>query len=761
MAAPNIFIANPYTEAELTRLITDTSNLHDKIHIIKLSDINDVDVFYYNCKDGYYNKIFEKFMLKIKENGEVEEKEANTDIKSLKDNLNDNLNDELFKFIYEKNKSSNNYVVINLINIIYNMEEKEERNQLIILNNMNFYGILYMMYRSDKNNDKNYDFMYINSKDVFERTSLNTLIDDLLDKKQYEAFENPDNYKKNEIKKETVNNNIYYRFLNYIKSYYDKLRELNKSKTFITYEKNIVPTIDGVGKKIYFIGDIHGDFPRLVQLLYNAKFITFRGPAWAKVNLFDSGVKIDDTDFSETINDPLGDTSIIQYINGKDIFKEVVWLAENTLFISTGDLVDSVRKKIEKIDADNIGDYELRIHLLLMILREQAINKNSFIHFVIGNHDVRMINKDHSNKYVNNYVSDNSIKYFKSLSCRSLILSNFYIIYPSFCIYIKYHASHVIFTAHGSLYKFIDYNLIDNTEKKLEVANIDKLANIQFNKGNEYSISYELLPDDLTELVLKITEDRKVIENFYLKKNDVFNAFAFKYCNEINRMIIDEKDTDKARDNYTHVYYFLKNNMTAIHKLLNISDYELPKNNEYNPSNDTYVISKLKGYYETLKTLSIFNFTDTNFETSLLYQEIQSINKNITHCVFGHSHTTANSDTFNFCYNNEDFLKKCCEYQSNDSTHNILSTLADHIFFVDIALSKCFDKRDNNYFELLELDAKSKPDELTAAHLRIYTAINRYQLGAPRQAELFKAENPKHFIPQLKPIGDYFTPIMT
>jgi hypothetical protein len=600
--------------------------------------------------------------------------------------------------------------------------------------------------------------MYINSKDVFERTSLNTLIDDLLDKKQYEAFENPTNYKKNEIKKETVNNNIYYRFLNYIKSYYDKLRELNKSNKFITYEEDIVPTIDGVGKKIYFIGDIHGDFPRLVQLLYNAKFITFRGPAWAKVNLLNSGVTIDDDKFSEKINDPLDYTSIIQYINGKDIFKEVVWLAENTLFISTGDLVDSVR---ETNSSDNIGDYELRIHLLLMILREQAINKNSFIHFVIGNHDNDTLNYSPKSKY----VGEKSIKYFKSLSCRSLILSNFYIIYPSFCIYINYHASHVIFTAHGSLFKF------DNSDK------LASLTDIQFVDSDNYKKPIKAnYTKDQNNIIVRLTTSRSSIKLFKIK--NINNEFTIDNMDEnLNKFLcsillkIEEtiKNKDKDKDSL-RTYKLSDDDKDIIKKILEIkADDQFPADLSDNDADITDekisdYLSKIENIYKQLIEKIEFKFTDTNYTDSLLYKEIQEINKDITHCVFGHTITDSLEPEIQCGNTTKDssYLLGCNNYQSGKIfTHSILSTLADHIFFVDIALSKCFYKRDNEYFELLELDATSRTAELPAAHLRIYTDPNRYQLGAPRQAELFKAENPTHFIPQLKPIGDYFTPIMT
>jgi len=265
----------------------------------------------------------------------------------------------------------------------------------------------------------------------------NLLIDNLLNKDNYYGLgrDKPnEQYKYNKNYTNLTSYKITYNFRYYINHIYnEKLNNLNVTYNFIKYEITNNATIndkpieiDGIGKQIFMIGDIHGDFPRFVQILYNSGFIKFEGSVWSKIKWSDA-------------------TSFEKYMHSSDIFKEVVWIPKNVLLISTGDLVDSLRNTN---DSDATGDYELRVHLLILLLREQAIYKQSFIHFILGNHDRFLLQKY-------NIRQETSLKsvneFFNSYINRYDILSLFYSIYLSSYVYIKLNDTDNIFTTHASL----------------------------------------------------------------------------------------------------------------------------------------------------------------------------------------------------------------------------------------------------------------------------------------------------------------------
>ncbi len=150
----------------------------------------------------------------------------------------------------------------------------------------------------------------------------------------------------------------------------DKVPIFNKKY----FNETILPKIQNYDKKInknhiiegtkyeyiYATSDIHADFRKFAQILISSGLID------CPINPYED-------------------------VYNSKIISESKWIKENTLFIIIGDLVDGKRDPYyDGVDGDvldNIGSFELLLHLFIYNLRIKANEKNSNILFTIGNHD--------------------------------------------------------------------------------------------------------------------------------------------------------------------------------------------------------------------------------------------------------------------------------------------------------------------------------------------------------------------------------------
>ena len=198
------------------------------------------------------------------------------------------------------------------------------------------------------------------------------------------------------------------------------------------YKNNVFNTSQAYNyKTVYSIGDVHGDFKALIQILYAINSIVYK---------------------NNTIhwNPQLKDTCIIQ----------------------VGDIMDGYKLKVQKYPFYTSQDF--KIIKLLLDLNDEAIKYNSRIILLYGNHEIfnlfKLLDKiklyDYRNSIKNNTLIEaqeylRRIQYFKDK-----IMCN----YHSFCIVNNY-----VFCHSGIVLKYI--------KKLLEIYKIDfkNFINLQVN----------------------------------------------------------------------------------------------------------------------------------------------------------------------------------------------------------------------------------------------------------------------------------------
>ena len=171
-------------------------------------------------------------------------------------------------------------------------------------------------------------------------------------------------------------------------------------------------SIDGY-KQLYFTSDIRSDFLKLVQVLVQSGLIELPEP----IGMSD-------------LYNKCASTRLLRYVACYS-----KWIAEDTLFVILGNLVNGARFGYQ-IRGDDEGSFELLIHVLLYNLRLQALEKNSFVIFTIGNHDFHtvIINDGMFTKENYNFVTRESNTFFNGIDARADALLPFYDLSPYFVL---------------------------------------------------------------------------------------------------------------------------------------------------------------------------------------------------------------------------------------------------------------------------------------------------------------------------------------
>jgi len=226
-------------------------------------------------------------------------------------------------------------------------------------------------------------------------------------------------------------------------------------------------------ENIYVTSDIHSDILIFIRILLRGGFITYDAEAINITPLLDptysdKGLKLN-PDVELVLFNPI-------------LYTGMKWAKPNTLFVILGDLVDGARCNNEKCNTvlDNIGNWELLLHIFIFNLRIAAFQADSDVKFTIGNHDLSVINT--TSREFDKYCSEQSQGYFRTLTRRKEILFPFYKTSPYAFLTFHHNSNNstdeapaLIYMAHGGFYKYLDvYDEYINKDSADNFKNVDK-----------------------------------------------------------------------------------------------------------------------------------------------------------------------------------------------------------------------------------------------------------------------------------------------
>lgn len=238
--------------------------------------------------------------------------------------------------------------------------------------------------------------------------------------------------------------------------YYYKLK--NKSQKFTIVKNN------DKYKKLYVLGDLHGDLEKTKQAL-------------KKVGLIDENNK---------------------------------WIKENCKLIQMGDQVDSVCRRKEKNICNSINNLDVEVIYFMEEMARQAEKKNSKVVSILGNHEIMNIQGDLR------FVSDNDIKriggaeerikLFKPGSELCKLLSNRPLIY-------KYNE--LLFCHGGLTMSMLERNNIDEMNKKTKQWLLNEISEPDFLRNEDSPIwsrkfAFNMGSENELEQILKLTNCKKM-----------------------------------------------------------------------------------------------------------------------------------------------------------------------------------------------------------------------------------------------------------
>jgi hypothetical protein len=216
---------------------------------------------------------------------------------------------------------------------------------------------------------------------------------------------------------------------------------LNKTKLYKpSISKNNIIQMDN--KKIYVLSDIHSDFPRFIQLLYNSNIIKFN---------------------TNNITQ--------EYFHSLDILYDFDIIDKNFMLIIAGDLINGRRPEYDLQTDDITGDYELRLFIFLTNLKYKANLLNSDVLWCLGNHEYFSLITETQNMM--RFRCDKCLDFYKSDKNRINILLCFLLVSPYYFIILHHkRLNRYIFICHAglnnstNLLQYIDHQP-DNLYKKV------------------------------------------------------------------------------------------------------------------------------------------------------------------------------------------------------------------------------------------------------------------------------------------------------
>lgn len=259
---------------------------------------------------------------------------------------------------------------------------------------------------------------------------------------------------------------------------------LNKTKLYKSFiSKNNIIKMDN--KKIYVLSDIHSDFPRFIQLLYNSNIIRFN-------------------------------TNIItqDFFHSFDILYDFDIIDKNFILIIAGDIINGKRPEFDIQTDDITGDYELRLFIFLTNLKYKSNLYNSDVLWCLGNHEYFSLLTETKN--MSRFRCDKCLDFYKSDNNRINILLCFLLVSPYYFIILHHQRlNRYILICHAGLnnstdiLKYIDHepeNLYKKVNNKIDILVTKSYSNTL----NQYNYNDKSLDTHICKFIQKYKYDMMI-----------------------------------------------------------------------------------------------------------------------------------------------------------------------------------------------------------------------------------------------------------
>ena len=281
-----------------------------------------------------------------------------------------------------------------------------------------------------------------------------------------------------------------------------KKTELYKS----SISKNNIIKMDN--KKIYVLSDIHSDFPRFIQLLYNSNIIRFNT------------------------------NNITQdFFHSLDILYDFEIIDKNFILIIAGDIINGKRPEYHIQTDDITGDYELRLFIFLTNLKYKSQNYNSDILWSLGNHEYFSLITETQDML--RFRCDKCLNFYKKDKNRINILLCFLLVSPYYFIILHHERlNKYILICHAGLNNKTDVlKYIDHQPENL----YKKINNMDILVTKAYSNDLDNYDYDIKSLDTKIC-------NFI--KNYKYDMMIYGHCtiNIIDGLYNKQKHINGCKD---------------------------------------------------------------------------------------------------------------------------------------------------------------------------------------------------------------------
>ena len=358
-----------------------------------------------------------------------------------------------------------------------------------------------------------------------------------------------------------------------------------------TIQSELLPDVLPIVDDVYVIGDIHGDYDKLIKLLVKSNVISIEEINNTEIN--NEHLNIIKINNKKVIQDKvIQDTNVIQDTKViKDKNQIIRWIGKESVVVQVGDQIDRCRENCDSNQTDDKND-DWKILKFMTLLNEISNQYNGKVYSLLGNHEI--MNTQYNFNYVSKKGKDNFLEDYdknylnqfnKNINDNENIkntreyafkigneISNFLACTRKLCIIV---GSNVF--VHGGITSYIaqKYNVYDmNTIVNLYLFDSLKLSELNNNNkikkiadvaiGDLLSINTTRLNSylspiwnrDLNNLLLDINEDKQMpkwIRNL--------NGVPKKNCKKLNDNL--QIFFNNSRNNISPLY---KNNISPLYK---------------------------------------------------------------------------------------------------------------------------------------------------------------------------------------------------
>jgi len=371
------------------------------------------------------------------------------------------------------------------------------------------------------------------------------------------------------------------------------------------------------------------------------------------------------------------------------------WIPENTILIILGDLVDG--KRLGSV-FDTQGSFELYIHMFIYNLRLSAMEKNSDIRFLAGNHDINTVLNTANDYMYNLYIPDEAKRFFgHNKQLRAKCLETFYLLSPYLYLTLDKDSVPELFLVHGGFHQ----------------KNLNPYAGPEFDHNLQKIIRYYdntvLYSQDEMWFALVVSKNNanKAISLLSSKLNTEKMYVQFVKT-QPPKVLLDKLEADQI---------MINNNLAYNKQFPSLDKEELRSNEQTSPLWSRYYMESIGA--DTEEDMCKYIKDDDTFKNSTII---------VGHCPttfdeFKHKKTDSNGADVGHEY------YKCVNHDDNTGCVITACDMDNQtkIIFVDTALSSAFrkgttlDKEKARDSEIIVLKHTGKDDQ----YGRFYNEISR------------------------------------